>query len=230
MTQTSLMAEGLPSYFIRVHLTKEQIYPALGSLEGICQRLIAYEHNEDVNRIHVHIILDQCQCSTDTLKNYIKKHCVVPPRAGLRAGNKFWSFKKATEISGAITYMSKGVYEPFHRKGFTQEEIDSSKDRWVERIPETSKYQTRLQYIVRETPSQAKKRKHDLMVEMIALINERKCNNNSYETIVAIIDTLNANNIVFGRYTIRDYYDTIQSKINKESYASQIETFCCFKT
>lgn len=128
MNQTTLIKEGLPSYFVRIHLTKEQFAPAIASLEGVTERLVAYEHGEDVNRVHIHVIVDKCQCSTDTLKNYIKKHCPVPPRAG----NKFWSFKKASDINGAITYMTKGIYEPVFVKGFTENELDECKDRWVE--------------------------------------------------------------------------------------------------
>lgn len=215
------------SYFVRIHLTKEQLLPAIPILESVCERIIAYEHSEDITRIHCHLILTSVTVSTDTLKNYIRKHCPVPPRAG----NKYWSFKQANDTHGAITYMSKGKYDPFVMKGFTQEEVEDSKGRWVERTPETSsKYQTRLQYVVRETPSQAKKRKNDLIIEMIAEINETNVARNSFETIKVIIHVLNSNSVVFGRYTVRDYYDTIQARVNTDSFATQMDYFCAYKT
>ena len=213
-------------YFVRIHLTKEQIEPAIASLQDACTQFIAYEHPDNIDRIHCHLILCDVTCSTDTLKNYIRRSCPVAPRAG----NKFWSFKSANDLHGAITYMSKGKYDPFSVKGFTQDEIDSSKGRWVERTPETSKYQTRLQYVVRESPAEAKKRKNDLVKEMIYEINENNVAHNSLEIIKIIIRVLNSNNVVFGRYTVRDYFDTIQGRINTDSYATQMDYFCSYRT
>lgn len=214
-------------FFVRIHLTKEQLEPAIVSLQGACRQFIAYEHADNPDRIHCHMIISEATVSTDTLKNYISKNC---PTAKRGVGNKFWSFKSANDLHGAITYMSKGKYDPFSVKGFTQDEIDSSKDRWVERTPETSKYQTRLQYVVRESPAEAKKRKNDLVKEMIYEINENNVAHNSLEIIKIIIRVLNSNNVVFGRYTVRDYFDTIQGRINTDSYATQMDYFCSYRT
>lgn len=169
--------------------------------------------------------IEKCTVSTDTIKNYCKRSGID---GGVRGSG--WSFKSATD-TGCITYMSKGNLEPSFVKGFTQEEIVSYRDSWVERTGKTSaKYQTKLQYIVKESPIEAKKRKNDLIKEMINELGaHKKTVNLEYyvdETIVrAIIKVLNDNNVIFGRYTIRDYYDTICSRKYTDSFVDSMIKF-----
>lgn len=203
-------------------MPSEVIQTALDKISSQVASMIAYEHAERADNIHIHMMLIGCEVSTDTLKNYIRSCGMVPPRAG----NKFWSFKTCdTDLQTPVTYMSKGKLEPFFVKGFTQEEIDTCKDRWVERTPETSKYQPRLQYVVRESPSEAKKRKNDLLKEMIDLIQT-----NEKEHIIRIVlQVLNENHVIFGRYTIRDYYDTLCARKYTDSFVHSMMDFVGYK-
>lgn len=124
--------------FVRVRMTANQILPIMPKILNVCSQVIAYEHAEKRENIHIHMILIDCQVSTDTLKNYIRKTGLVPVGDSKQKGNAFWSFKSAYEPLGAMTYMSKGKHEPFVNKGFTQEVIDECKGKWEERSPETS--------------------------------------------------------------------------------------------
>lgn len=204
-------------------MTSEIILPAIESkIASICEHLVAYEHSEKADNVHCHMMLIGCTVSTDTLKNYIRSCGMVPPRAG----NQFWSFKKCDDdLNTPITYMSKGKLTPFYVKGFTQEEIDTCKDRWVERTPETSRYQARLQYVVRESPSQAKKRKNDYIKEIMDIIQY----DDKEHIIRCILRVLNENHVVFGRYTIRDYYDTITARKHTDTFVNSMIEFCGYR-
>lgn len=210
-------------YFVRVRMTSDNILPAIESkIANACERVVAYEHSEKADNIHCHMMLVGCKVSTDTLKNYIRSVGMVPPRAG----NKFWSFKDCTnDLDTPVTYMSKGKLMPFYVKGFTQDYLDTCKDRWEERSPKTSQYQARLQYIVRETPSQAKKRKNDLIAEIINIIKYE----DKEHIIRCILQVLNDNHVVFGRYTIRDYYDTIMARKYSEKFVHSMIDFVGFR-
>lgn len=207
------------SYFVRVRMTQEYISVAIEKIAMVTEQVIAYEHSEKAENIHCHLMLIGCQVSTDTLKNYIKQSGPVPPRAG----NKFWSFKTCTsDLDTPITYMSKGKLDPFYIKGFTPERIAELKDKWVTK---TNLTQTKLQYIVKETPLEAKKRKNDLIQEMLSKIEHK-----GTEHIVRIIvQVLNDNKCIFGRYTIRDYYDTIMSRKFTENFINSMEYFVAYR-
>lgn len=205
-------------------MSSHEILPVCESITSVCERVIGYEHN-DVGNVHVHMILIGCKVSTDTLKNYIKKSGKVPARAG----NPFWSFKTADAPVDALPYMSKGVYEPFIVKEFTEQEIADAKAKGYMPERKTGKYQTKLQYIVRETSSEAKKRKNDLIKEMLLELDGHQCINLEYhidEVIVkVIVKVLNDNNVIFGRYTVRDYYDTICSRKYTGNFIDMIVRF-----
>lgn len=202
-------------------MTSDLIKSACDKMMNVCESLIAYEHSEKADNIHVHLLLLKCQVSTDTLKNYIKSSGPVPPRAG----NKFWSFKTCdNDLKTPITYMSKGKLDPFIVKGFTQEEINDCKDRWVARAPETSR-QGQIQFVVKETPAEAKKRKNDLINEML----EDKTIHSTESIVRRIVTVLNKNNVIFGRYTVRDYFDTIMARSHTKTFINAMENFVGYR-
>lgn len=211
--------------FCRITCSYVTLTPVVQLLETKCDKLVIYEHNANTDNIHIHMYIENCTVSTDTIKNYCKRFGI---NGGLRGSG--WSFKSAHD-TGCIVYMSKGNLEPSFIKGFTQEEIVSYRDSWVERTRETSnsKYQTKLQYIVRESPSQAKKRKNDLVQEIIVELGDHKPVNLEYyvdeKVVRVIIKILNDNNVVFGRYTIRDYYDTVCARKFTDSFVDSMIKF-----
>lgn len=227
--------------FCRVSLDYGTLAKVFEVLQNETDVLVVYEHeaDEDVNRTHVHFLIDWV-ASVDTLKNRFKINCTTVTFKG----NSSWSFlssykpfKKSKEVpvnEDCITYMSKGELEPVVLKGFTQDLIAKYKDRWVERTPETS-YQPKLTYVTRETPSEAKKRKNDLIKEMLDRIN---IHDGKYDTDISfsgnrhlldvIIQVLNENKVVFSRYTIRDYYDTILARTNPSKFIDALSDMLKF--
>lgn len=61
---------------------------------------IGFQHSENANRIHCHLLLIGCRVSTQRLKQLAQRE---------ERGNAFWSFKKADgDLDRYITYMGKG--------------------------------------------------------------------------------------------------------------------------
>ena len=110
--------------FCRITCSYNAFNPVVELLEPKCDKLVIYEHNADTDNVHIHMYIEKCTVSTDTIKNYCK-------RFGINGGTRGtgWSFKSATD-TGCIVYMSKGNLEPLYVKGFTTDEITSYREAW----------------------------------------------------------------------------------------------------
>lgn len=223
----NIYIKQMSDLFIRVTVTYVEFEKVVSLIESDLQAGCVYEHKGA--RPHIHAYLRGYARTTQHLKNLITRH--IRPMA-----KSDWSFKTAHD-DGCITYMTKGSIDPSYVKGFTAEQMEEYKDRWKEpegstentKTSSNSKYQTKLQYVVRETPSQSKKRKNELIEEMLLEIKDREVTNLAYyvdsSVVRAIIKVLNDNHIVFSRYTIRDYYDTICSRKYTEDFVQSVCTF-----
>lgn len=118
-------------WFVRITESYDTLEGFIHKLAEECSKLIVYEHGE-TSRKHIHFYARECKIKTDAIKTRVKKHLNIKAYEK----NK-WSFKTADD-DGCIVYMTKGRLEPMFVKGFTQEEVSSYKDKWVERTPETS--------------------------------------------------------------------------------------------
>ena len=116
-----------PMIFARVSFSYDQIKTALDRMSKHSERFIAYEHNSDVENIHVHFLSVGPTITTETMKNWIRKEVGT-----VKASQ--WSMKTAKD-ENCVTYMSKGKLEPVHVKGYTVEEIEQFRTKWVERPP-----------------------------------------------------------------------------------------------
>lgn len=190
-----------------------------------CSGLCVYEHEQDkdVSRTHIHFYIEECTMTIEGIKKRIKKEFPDITKSD-------WAFNTKDVNRSCVTYMSKGHLEPVLN---TIDGLDSNeyKELWEDKKPSGKMYQSRLQYVTRESASEAKKRKNDLIKEMLCEINERNPNfyNNDQIILESVIKILNDNNIIFGRYTVRDYYDTIQSRRDPESFVKTMKNFCCYK-
>lgn len=205
-------------YFIRVRMSWFMIQPACEQISSKVEKMIVYEHSEDPENTHVHMYLVGTQVSTDTLKNYIRHK-----RGGNDRGNKFWSFKTATD-SGCISYMTKGKYDPVYVKGFTPEEINAHKLAGYDKPKPAGK----VMYVVKETHKDSKLRQSEMIDKIVKKLKSK--DDYTPEAIleqirqVVIID----NNTIIGRYKVRDYYDTIRARLlTKETWICCMKNFCC---
>ena len=99
--------------------------------------LLVYEHlAPPASRRHLHMIVRGWIKSVKTLRNYLKEldYVIDAPSIKIFTGNQ----------SRAITYMSKGIYEPYYPGRYNAMYIHVCKTAWVGEKPE-----------IRETPLMA---------------------------------------------------------------------------
>lgn len=209
----------------------------LETIASLCEKLVVYEHIQDdyVKRTHIHAYIEGWKYTKQYLKNIVKRIKNFERTDWAFSENYVVNEERKPVNTGYITYMSKGVLEPCFVKGFTQTEIDTFKGNWTERSKPLTNYQTRIQLVKKETATEVKKRKNDLIHEMIGMMNDEeykeKLRYEYDETVIAvIIKVLNDNKYVFSRYSVRDYYDTIQARTNTKNFITTMKYFVQYKS
>lgn len=117
------------NYALRITYPADALRPWFSRMALNCEKVIFYEHADNVSRVHVHGILWGCTVSDDTFKNWIKETLHLTPVANE------WSFKQTYGKGGNkrrvddnyIAYMTKGKYDPVYNKGYTEEVIAEQK-------------------------------------------------------------------------------------------------------
>lgn len=207
----------MDAYWCRVSVPFDIVKDAMDRIASKSSHLIVYEHNETPDNIHIHFYVENCEVSTDTLKNYIKK-------CGYSGGKRGsgWSFARARD-RGCIVYATKGKLDPVYNKGFTDEEVQEYRLKW---IPKESVSKGKVTYTVKESPVESRKRQWDLVQEIVKRFNQLdiKTGRQLCEIIrkVVIID----NKTVLGRYKLRDYYDTVKAIVNEKEWSLSAAQFC----
>lgn len=179
---------------------------------------VVYEHDKDdeVARTHCHIWVKGIQCSTDSLKNHIKK--VIGPVD--KSDWYFTTVNKSKEpwTDDVITYMSKGKLEPKYKNGFTDEEIDNFKSKWVV-PPNPITTQDGMLVVKRVVKETNKKTKRELIQEMLeTYLPEME----THEMIELIRKVLIKNNEVLGMYKVMDFYDGLLCYGAKEKFVDMM--------
>lgn len=134
-------------YAIRIRRSYASLKLFSEYLNEVVTKWVIYEHPEEGN-VHIHGLLLGCNCSTDTLKNQVKKALGVT-----KFPKEEWSFiteykdkntKQMYKVSQEnsdkfITYMSKGKYEPKGSKGYEIEYFEERRKAWITRTNETER-------------------------------------------------------------------------------------------
>lgn len=179
---------------------------------------VVYEHEADneVSRTHCHIWVKNVKCSTDTLKNHVKKFIgkVAPSDWYFTTVNKsgdLWT-------DDVITYMSKGTLSPVFVSGWSSDEIDSFRQKWVS-PPSPLVVQDGKLVIKRTVKETAKKTKRELIQEMLETYLPEM---DTREIIELIRKVLIRNNEVLGMYKVTDFYDSLLCYGNKEKFVDMM--------
>lgn len=206
-------------FAIRVTKSSRELAHFFDKLDQVTERYVFYEHNVP-NNIHIHGLIVGCTVSTDTLKNYIRKDV-----GNMKSTD--WSFKTADDFN-FITYMSKGTLDPVVNKGFTGEELQEYRSKWV---TVESKKRTMTQYKLKiENPSQAKIRQNELMDMVLQRCRERGITHGAavLEVIREVVYV--EHKTIVGRYKIRDYYDYVVGQgLAPELWIRSMEKLIYFK-
>jgi len=194
--------------FCRVRRSYDELKEIFPRLSSKCKQLAVYEHPEEGN-VHVHFVIMDIIISSDTLKNYIRSQVGLVNKVD-------WSFKttygkdKATIDGGAITYMSKGKYDPKYFTGFTQECLDECKAKWVS-VP--------IQQSVAAEAKQSKQRKIDMLAKMLEKITPEKIKTMmEYDYYKLIRGVLIEHEQVIGIYKVLEFRDAIAMRIDKKGF------------
>lgn len=214
------------NYAIRVSNSYDDLKAFCDQLVSCCDKVIIYEHN--ATRVHIHGLLMNCKVSTDTLKNYVKRALGVTtyPKTD-------WSYKTIHEghpvDDNFIIYMSKGVIEPRFVTGYTTEEIEQYRLKWVDRsdyVKKKTLTQFKLKY---ENPREAKIRQNEMM-DMVRQRCKDKNVRTSREILEVIRDVVYREcKTVVGRYKIRDFYDYVTADIKEEQWLDNMEKLISFR-
>jgi len=119
----------MPHYAVRITHSYEHCKRVIGLWALRCQKMIVYEHEgEKTNKVHIHVALFNTSIDKKQLRN-------VAASTGLPCkGNENMAFtKKDWDLDPIyITYMTKGKHDPKYNKGYSDEEVSTFRNNWVE--------------------------------------------------------------------------------------------------
>lgn len=216
------------NWSVRITRTYEELKPWIQNLSDKCEKLIVYQHDadEDVSRTHCHLMIIGYTTSDETMKMQLTKIL------GQRPEKTDWAWDPSVRSEDdSISYMSKKDLQPMYNKGYEDSYVVERSTKYVPKS-EYVKSSGKTQYkVIAEKPEVSKKRQNDLLDEMIQKyrenypMDEYVCKNppfKSNEVVKIIIDTLNQHRVIFGRYKVRDYYDTIMSRLWPNLFAEKM--------
>lgn len=128
----------MAKWFIRAHCTASDLSDSF-FIQYLADRfdvLVCVQHPPDSGcaRIHCHLYVENCRVKYDSISTKLTE-------AGCPKGNTGRSIKDSyKDASGievplnrhAITYMSKGIYNPSYLKGISMEEYNEFSSKWIE--------------------------------------------------------------------------------------------------
>jgi len=177
-----------------------------------CENMVVYEHaaDDEIKRTHVHALITDPTSGTTTMKARLTKLFGVWKKEDWAFVTKYKSDEKSLPVDDKlITYMSKGCLEPSLVVGFTEEQITKYKDAWIE--PETrKKVKPTYDAIVREVITMTIGKQQPLVI----------LNN--------VITVCNKHNVVCGRYKIRDIFDTVLRRTDRDGFINRMSDMCDF--
>lgn len=119
------------NYAVRITRTYADVQQWVGRVAMVSEKVVVYEHSENVSRIHIHAHIWGCAATDDTLKNWLSEALNVKVKKYDIAFKTQYKPRGTTQSKpiddGNISYMSKGKYDPLYVKGYTDEEINGFK-------------------------------------------------------------------------------------------------------
>jgi len=118
------------SFFVRIHRDAVLVEPFLRQLQTECEIISAYEHSEEANRIHCHILILDYKKTRRTLRDRIINHFNVTK------GNEVFSIKEVkgkvvSDIERCLIYMTKGRYDPLYDTCFSNDYLNYLKSQYA---------------------------------------------------------------------------------------------------
>jgi len=131
------------NYAVRVSRPYNQLSSWVSRIALVCEKMVVYEHNENVSRVHIHAHIWGCSQTDDTLKNWLSQTLSVKVNKSDISFKQQYKPKGSTQTmpidDGNISYMSKGKYNPEYVKGYTNEEIEKFKSQGFDKKDDSHK-------------------------------------------------------------------------------------------
>lgn len=119
------------NYAIRISFIAEKLVNYFSRLSMAAERVVVYEHSENVSTPHCHIVLFGYVGDQKNLKRWAEEALnlkIDKTQISCKTQYKPKGTVKSVSIdTGAISYASKGKYEPKYVKGFSNEEVNELK-------------------------------------------------------------------------------------------------------
>lgn len=212
-------------WFVRITRPKEEVQLWCEALKDKAEVIVGYEHR--TNRVHCHIIVANVSCTYQTIKNAWRE---VWSGLGHDVWSRSdWSFKPLEEgrdsIINTMTYCSKGTMLPFTFDGVYAEDCLDARNRWEDK-PRVTRRQLKL--VESLNPIQMRKKKNQICDEIIERLNRSEDQYTHRNVVMTILDYLKTERIIFSRFTVREYYDTIMCRIEHIDWQQRMRLYCNF--
>lgn len=118
----------MPHVAVRIFASYADLQRLASSWALQSEKVAVYEHiGEKTAKVHCHFALLGCRVTTERLKQLARE------LGHTFSGNTGWSFKTWDGDTEYITYMTKGRFEPKYFTGYSKEELDVLKAKWVDK-------------------------------------------------------------------------------------------------
>lgn len=226
------------NYFVRITADPDLVIDWTHRNAKYWENIIAYKHDENVSRPHVHIILFNTQVTYQAIKQSWKQYWFdTVDKPWVRTD---WSFKTfehtEDDVKKMMVYCSKGKYEPVEGpwlkgldfKTYPEEHWAWTYHKYINQAIkdwETPKRNVPIQYKLVESlnPTQMKKKKNVMIHEIVEKLDETPTDQEIVDTIV---EYFKFEKLIFNRYLVKEFFDTIIARIKTKSFKQEMYIFC----
>lgn len=219
------------NYFIRITAEPQLIISWLKSNQHFTN-MLAYIHKDDVQRPHVHIIAFKSLVCYQAIKiSWKNTWFSITDKPWARSDWTFKPFEDTEEdVKRMIVYCSKGKYTPAHMTPpipdggqyniYSTYALHQALKDW-----EPPKRNVPIQYKLVEAlnPTQMKKKKNVMIHEIVEKLDETP---SDQEIVDTIVEYFKIEKIIFNRYLVKEFFDTIIARIKTRSFKQEMYVFC----
>lgn len=113
-------------YFVRITHPYASLAALVGAWALRCEKLVAYEHTgTQTEKVHVHLLILGSSICSKQLRNIGKMYVNLK-------GNELCTIKECVTWEQPVVYMTKGKLDASYAMGFTKDQLDELKAKWVE--------------------------------------------------------------------------------------------------
>lgn len=137
------------NYAPRLTYSYESLAPWVSRVAMVSEKVIVYEHADNPDNIHIHMLVMGCNVDVKTLKNWVKETLSLTPVRTKWAFPQTYKNRHGEPTGvdeGFVKYMTKGKLDPKYNKGFSPEFVaEQKKMGWDNAATPAAKRQSKAQ-------------------------------------------------------------------------------------